>query len=164
MICKNCGTQNPEGASVCSQCQHPLEAPPQYYQQYQPGDGQNPPGYGQPPQPNMYAPPTGYQPGYQPGYQQAPPYGSPYQQNYYAQAQPGKGAATGSLVCGIISVFFAGLILGIIAIAQGRKAKRLGYIGGMATAGIVLGIIGLIGWVIIMILVIFGILSYNFLI
>jgi len=154
----------PQGYGQTPPSQSYQQAPQQSYGQtqspYAPpqGYGQAPPsGYGQPPSP--YAPPP-------PGYQQTPPYGygQPYQPNYYnAHGHPGSGAATASLVCGIISLFFAGLILGIIAITQGRKAKRFGYMGGRATAGIVMGIIGIIGWVIIVILVSAGVLSSAFL-
>ncbi|HIT57025.1 MAG TPA: hypothetical protein IAA94_03600 [Candidatus Galloscillospira stercoripullorum] len=67
--------------------------------------------------------------------------------------QPGKGAATGSLVCGIISVvlwFFGysallSVILGIVGLVLASKAKKEGFVGGMQTAGFVLSIIGLIG-------------------
>lgn len=67
--------------------------------------------------------------------------------------QPGKGAATGSLVCGIISVvlwFFVystllSVILGIVGLVLSSKAKKEGFVGGMQTAGFVLSIIGLIG-------------------
>jgi len=55
------------------------------------------------------------------------------------------------MVCGIIGFVVAGLILGIIAITQGTKAKNLGYVGGKATVGIVLGIIDIVAWAIIMI-------------
>jgi hypothetical protein len=62
--------------------------------------------------------------------------------------------ATAALVCGIIGLFFCGVILGIVAIVKGNEAKRsiasdptYGG-GGMATAGIVLGILDLIGWAI----------------
>jgi len=64
--------------------------------------------------------------------------------------------ATASLVCGIIGLFICGVILGIVAIVKGNEAKRaiasdptFGG-GGMATAGIVLGILDLIGWAIIL--------------
>jgi len=65
---------------------------------------------------------------------------------------PGQGAATGSLVCGIIAVvcwFFGyttiiSLILGIIGLVMASKAKREGYTGGMRTAGFVLSLIGVI--------------------
>lgn len=54
-----------------------------------------------------------------------------------------------ALITGILSFFCCGLILGIVAIVlgvQGRKAAQMGTAtnGGMATAGMVLGIIGLI--------------------
>ena len=66
--------------------------------------------------------------------------------------QPGKSAATGSLVCGIVSLvtwwlgYFAiiGLVLGIVAIVLSIKAKKSGFVGGMATGGMVMGIIGTI--------------------
>jgi hypothetical protein len=56
--------------------------------------------------------------------------------------------AVAALVCGIISVVLAwtgsgaiaGIVLGIIAIILGAKARAGG--GGTATAGLVLGIIG----------------------
>jgi len=54
------------------------------------------------------------------------------------------------MICGIVGFFIAGLILGIIAIVQGRKAKQLGYPGGRATIGYVLGIIDVVAWAIIM--------------
>ncbi len=65
---------------------------------------------------------------------------------------PGKGAAVGSLVCGIISVVvawfgygaIAGIVLGIIGIILAASAKKAGFTGGMRTAGFVLSLIGLI--------------------
>jgi hypothetical protein len=63
------------------------------------------------------------------------------------QAAPG---ATASLVCGIIGLFICGIVLGIIAIVKANEAKRAiaadpRYTGGgMATAGLVLGIIDLV--------------------
>jgi hypothetical protein len=66
--------------------------------------------------------------------------------------------AVSSLVFGIIGLFICGLIFGIIAITSAGKAKqaiaaepnRYGG-GGLATAGQILGIVGLIGWAIILI-------------
>jgi hypothetical protein len=65
--------------------------------------------------------------------------------------------AVASLVFGIVGLFICGLIFGILAIVKSREAKasiafnpRYGG-GGMATAGFVLGIIGLIGWAIIIV-------------
>ena len=70
-------------------------------------------------------------------------YSTPGQSNVFAGEQASK-TATSSLVCGIVGLFVAGIILGIVAIAQGNKAKQLGYQGGKATAGIVLGIIDIV--------------------
>jgi len=79
---------------------------------------------------------------------------APSQEVYYQQAiqqneQAAKKAANTSFTCGIVGLFFAGLIFGIIAIAQGNKAKNLGYTGKDASAGIVLGVIAIIAWAII---------------
>lgn len=61
--------------------------------------------------------------------------------------------ATSSLVWGILGFFFCGLILGIVAISNANKAKKLiqeqpdVYTGdGLATAGLVIGIIDLVAW------------------
>ena len=67
-------------------------------------------------------------------------------------AQPGKGLAIAGMVCGIVSFFCFGVILGILAIIFGGVAKSKGYRGGMATAGIACGAIGLALWVIMLIL------------
>ena len=68
--------------------------------------------------------------------------------------QPGQGAATGSLVCGIISLVagivfgwtffmsFAGLVVAIVGIVLAVNAKKQGFNGGNQTVGLVLGIIG----------------------
>ena len=66
---------------------------------------------------------------------------------------PGKGAATASLVLGIISVvlwFFGysalvSVILGIVGLILAGNAKKAGFNGGIRTAGFVLALIGLIG-------------------
>ena len=66
---------------------------------------------------------------------------------------PGKGAATASLVLGIISVvlwFFGysalvSVILGIVGLILAGNAKKAGFNGGIRTAGFVLSLISLIG-------------------
>ncbi len=66
---------------------------------------------------------------------------------------PGKGAAIGSLVCGIVSVVFwffgwgalVSVICGIVGLILASNAKKAGFEGGIRTAGFVLSIIGLIG-------------------
>lgn len=65
---------------------------------------------------------------------------------------PGKGAATASLVLGIIAVvlwFFGysailSAILGVIGLVCAGSAKKAGFQGGLRTAGFVLSLIGLI--------------------
>lgn len=66
--------------------------------------------------------------------------------------QPGKSLATASLVMGICSLVtwwlswgaIIGLGLGIAAVICGSKAKKEGFIGSMPTAGLVMGIIGIV--------------------
>gem|GEM_PF-6595292 len=69
------------------------------------------------------------------------------------ESLPDAPGATTAMVLGIIGLFVAGMILGIIALVMGLKAKKAisenpGMYGGSgkATAGIVLGIIGIVGW------------------
>ena len=66
---------------------------------------------------------------------------------------PGKSNATASLVLGIIAVVFwffgyssiLSVFLGIVCLIQASKAKELGYLDAIRTAGFVLSLIGLIG-------------------
>lgn len=82
------------------------------------------------------------------------------QQNYEQNNTPvqsnndaGKGAATASLVLGIVSVvcWFTGVgaiisvVCGIIGLVTANNAKKAGFEGGIRTAGFVLSIIGLVG-------------------
>ena len=72
------------------------------------------------------------------------------------QNVPGKGAAIGSLVCGIVSLVFSfllsslvitpliGLVLGIIGLILASSAKKAGYNEGLRTAGFVLSLLGTI--------------------
>lgn len=65
---------------------------------------------------------------------------------------PGKGAATGSLVCGIVAVVFwffgvtsiLSLILGVVGLILASSAKKAGFDGGIRTAGFVLSLLGVI--------------------
>jgi len=61
--------------------------------------------------------------------------------------------ATSSLVWSIVGLLFCGLIFGCFAISKANKAKKLIqshpdlYTGdGLATAGLVIGIIDIVGW------------------
>lgn len=81
----------------------------------------------------------------QPQQPQQPQYQPPY-----PPVQPGKNMAMASLIMGIASLVFwwmsygalLGIGLGIAAAICGSKAKKQGFVGGMATAGMVTGIIG----------------------
>lgn len=94
--------------------------------------------YGAPPGAPYGAPPLGYAGG--------------------ATGQDFSGKAIGSLVCGILSLLICGIILGPVAIVLSQQAKAGmaqsgNYKGkGMATAGMVLGIIGVAGWLVVIII------------
>ena len=89
----------------------------------------------------------------------------PYQQQpMYPQQPPpnvpGKGMAIGSLVCGILSLFFGfvlawtiyappiGLVCGIVGLIMGimggKKMKMAGFPSGISTAGLIMSIIGIV--------------------
>lgn len=57
----------------------------------------------------------------------------------------GKGFAIASMVLGIVSLFIFGYIAGALAIIFSVVAKKKGSTSKMATAGLVLGIIGVAG-------------------
>lgn len=63
----------------------------------------------------------------------------------------GKGFAIASLICGIVSLFCFAIITGVLGIVFGSVAKGKGFRGGMATAGIVCGVIGIVSWLIMII-------------
>lgn len=86
--------------------------------------------------------------------------GAPYTGPAPARLQNAPGAV-GSMVCGIIGLIVCGIVLGIVALVLGTKAK--GHISrapgqyggsGMATAGIVLGILDIVFAVIALIIMI----------
>lgn len=104
-----------------------------------PGIPNDPPAFGTP------APPPPPPPAAMPV---APPaYGAPVPA--YAAAPPQNGPGTTALVCGIIGLFFCGIILGVVAIIQGRKGKALAAQGlatngSSANAGYILGIVAIV--------------------
>jgi len=120
----------PEVQPVTQSTVEPVAAQPVSYQQPQ-QYGQQPQQYGQQPQ------------------QYNPQYNQQYQQQG-AAVDTKNGKAVGALVCGIVSLFVFGLILGIVAIVLGVQARKNPNRRGMATAGMVLGVIGIIGWAFIL--------------
>ena len=101
-------------------------------------------------QPN-YQKPNYQQPNYQ---QQAPQQQTAYQQPYYQQqayqppvnsaSQPGLGQAIAAMICGIASIAFGILPAAIVAIVLANVAKIHGCTSGMAKAGLITGIIGIV--------------------
>lgn len=73
-----------------------------------------------------------------------------YQQDMYQNSynQPNlqelDNKATMAMVFGIIGIFFAGIIFGILALVNANACKKAGYSNGKVTAGFVLGIIDLV--------------------
>ena len=66
-------------------------------------------------------------------------------------SQPGKGLAIAAMILGIVSFFCFPAITGALGIIFGACAKGKGSTSGMATAGIVLGAIGIGLWLIMLI-------------
>jgi hypothetical protein len=94
-----------------------------------------------------------------PGGQMVAPYAQPYMQPYMPVARRTNSLAVASLVCGLAQPFTAGLtmipavILGHVARTQIRRTGEDGK--GLATAGLVLGWVG-IGFALLVILLIAG--------
>lgn len=128
MYCAQCGTQSDDGDTFCASCGEPLSTP---------GSVLAPP----PPTAGAYASPAMPMRGYAP----APP-----------MPPATNGMAVAALVCGILGIFVLAMVFGYIGRRQidesyGRYGGR-----GMATAGIVLGWIGLVIfvlWVVVIIAV-----------
>lgn len=100
-------------------------------------------------------PPNPYNPGYNP---------------YYAGTYPGKGQATASLVCGILSLvfiwryYYIAVILAIVGIVMGviskKKSREAGLLPkGSATGGLVCSIIALVIGIVLIAIAIFLVLS-----
>lgn len=145
MFCKYCGANCPDNAQICSACgsnltmqQQPAQAA---YQQAQPQQPQyQQPQYQQPQQPQYQQP---QQVPYQPGQM---PYPQP------VMPAPGKGLAVAGMILGIISLFCFPVVTGLLAIIFGGVAMGKGYRGGMAVAGIVCGLLGIVGWILMLVL------------
>jgi hypothetical protein len=113
---------------------------------------------GTPGQPPQQPPPQ--QPPAQPPPAQPPPTGQPPVQPQPGQQGPGNGLAVAALVCGIVGAvlfwtLFGGLILGALGIIFGAIARKRATDDprvphkGLATAGLILGIVTVIGTIIL---------------
>ena len=133
MKCQNCGADRIGDSNVCSACgtaftgQENVTPNGNYDNTNQGQSGGMNQGYNQNPY-NQYGMNQGYNPNL-----------------------AGNGKARTAMILGIISLFCAGFILGVIAIIFGSIAlseqKRNNGPTGQAIAGLVLGIIGVVGWV-----------------
>ena len=77
------------------------------------------------------------------------------QEEQVIQERFARSCANIAFVCGILSLIVAGPIFGSIAIFQGQKAKRFGFIGTKATAAIILGTISIVFWILFIFVVSF---------
>ncbi len=121
------------------------------------------PGYGPGPQPPP--PPPGWHPGPVP-----PAYGQPYppagyyppQAAYGGAGQGTNGMAIASMVLGILWLYWVGSVLALVFgyVAKKQIAERYQGGGGMATAGIVLGWVGV--GTLLLFLVIGGLAAVSF--
>lgn len=121
MVCKNCGTYDDTGAKFCPNCGASITEQEAATV-------------------NTVAEPAA--PAQNPVFNSAPVQNAPL---------PGKGMAIAALVLGIVSFFCFPIITGVLGIIFGGVAKSKGYTGGMATAGIVCGAIGLALWILMQI-------------
>ena len=145
MVCNNCGFTNEADAKFCSSCGAALTAPvvepaaDTYVNQAE--------GYAAP----VQNPTPVYNAPYQAPVQNAVP--------VQPVAQPGKGFAIAGMVCGIVSLVLVclfPLITGLLGIIFGSVAKTKGFKGGMATAGIACGAVGLGLWMLSVIIMALG--------
>lgn len=113
-----------------------------------PPPGSYPPPASYPPPPGSYPPPPSYPGGY------PPPPPQPYA-GYAAPAPARNGMGIAALIVGLVSLLgvlcfgFGGFVLGLIAIvlgfvARGRVKRGEADNGGIATAGIALGVLGIV--------------------
>ena len=99
------------------------------------------PNYQQPNRQQSYQQPNPQQAGYQQNHYQQPPYQA-YQPPVKKPQAPAMGQAIAAMVCGIVSIVSHTLPPAIVAIVLAGVAKSRGNRSGIATAGLVTGIVG----------------------
>lgn len=151
--CPECSKRISDKASACIECGFPLVN----LHTASSSKAESAPVYDRSQLPVQPASPMAETIKYQGSYQGQHNY-SPQQLHYYQHdyKQEANTAATISATCAIIGIFFmpASIVLGIIALVQRSKAKKLGYsydrntenrfIGDKTRSGIVLGIIDIV--------------------
>lgn len=136
MLCPNCGSKNPESATFCSACGANMKS----------ASSQSFSGN------NSFSDTSGF------GFNN-----QSFDFNQPVKSQNGKGMAVAALVMGILGLTICPGITSILAVIFGIVAKTKGNRSGMATTGIVLGIIAIVMAIIgIIIMCIGGAYVYNF--
>jgi hypothetical protein len=116
-----------------------------------PGSGMVPPPGGMPPPPGAMVPPPGYgAPGYgAPGYG-SPGYGAPGMGMAYMPRPSTPGIAIAGFVCSLVGLFVFPIvpsIVGLVLSIMGRRQARETHAPtGLATAGLWIGVAGLVLW------------------
>ena len=157
MNCGRCGRPLEQGAAYCGNCGQEVVLPPGYTRQEPSQPPAPPPSTPQmPPQASVEVP-SGYTPAAQPAAPAMPAMPSPvaplppqaYQQPFpSAQTTGGNGAATASLILGILAFLtgflLIGGVLGLTAIITGAVGLKNKENKTMCIFGIVLGALGLL--------------------
>lgn len=118
----------------------------------QPGGGYPQPGGGYPQPGSGYPQPGGGYPGG--GYPQAP-----YSPNQYQAAPRTDGVSIAALVTGIVGTGVVAIVLGVLGL---RRTKKNGTQGrGLAIAGIVLGGLGVLSWIVLGVTIGAAVVSHN---
>lgn len=142
------GGREEEGQPQAPSWGHP--PPPPTPPSWGPAPAGPPGGYPPPPPGYSYPGQGGYQP---PGAWQNPAAWQP--PPGYGAGQRTSGLAIASLVCSLIAVPFGsfilpnvlGLVFGLVARSQIRSAGGRETGGGLATAGIIIAVVTLVGWI-----------------
>ena len=102
---------------------------------------------------NCGAPVENQPPAYNPTptYNAAPDYNTTPVYNTQPAEDPGKGMAIASLILGLVSFLCLPIVTGVLGIVFGGVAKSKGSTNGMATAGIICGIVGIALWILMLV-------------
>ena len=157
MYCSKCGRELPEGADFCPTCGIVIDKNPMTVEEYlQKRDAESSNGNASGTYNDNST--TSAQGTYNQGaYNQNIYTQNPYSQNNYDQdrymQQMIEGKATTSVICGVVGLFFFPPILGIIAIINAASyRKKIGFFSGKAKAGLILGILDLVLWVLMIVM------------
>ena len=155
--CPQCGTRILPGALACINCQRPIDAATAAAAAHEGDAPVGPPPYAPPPQTSPQPPPPPYAAASYPP-PPPPPFGGPppeyvgpvpYSPGYYPQGPAPwstNGMSIASLILAILWLGGIGSLLGVIFghVGRGQIKKRPQRGGGIATAGLIIGYVGLI--------------------